>query len=242
MELKRGKIRVLIVDDEHLARRRIAALLRDDHDVDIVATASNGAEALRITEKQDVDLILLDVQMPKMDGFEFLRALNQDPAPAIIFVTAYDEHAIRAFEAQALDYLLKPFDEDRFQKALLRAKKHIEKRTTPAALHRMAVKLADKWLLLKSEEIDWIEAEGKYTRLHVGASSYLRREALHQLESQLDANLFVRIHRSIIVNIDRIREVRSLFHGDYEAILRDGKRLTVSRRYRSKLQSLVGTF
>jgi len=186
--------------------------------------------------------VFLDIQMPRMDGFEFLRSLKQDPAPVVIFVTAFDDHAIKAFDAQALDYLLKPFDNDRFQTALLRAKKQIEKRVTPKALHRMAVRLADKWLFLKTTDIDWIEAEGKYARLHVGASSYLRREALRELESQLDSDLFVRIHRSTLVNVDRIREVRALFHGDYEAILHDGTRLTVSRRYRSKLQAVVGAF
>ncbi len=235
-------IRVLIVDDEHLARRRVASLLKSERDVEIVGSVGSGSEALRVVEKQDVDLIFLDIQMPKMDGFEFLRTLNLDPAPAVIFVTAFDDHAIRAFDAQALDYLLKPYDEERFRKALLRARKQLEKRPTPKALHRMAVKLADKWLFVKADEIDWIEAEGKYARLHVGGTSYLRREALLQLESQLDSNTFVRIHRSTIVNIDRIREIHALFHGDFEAVLRDGTRLTVSRRNRFKLQSLVGAF
>ncbi|MBI4472974.1 MAG: response regulator transcription factor [Acidobacteria bacterium] len=242
MEPKGPTLRLLIVDDEPLARRRIASLVRDDHDVEIVGSAASGEEALRIVPRQNIDLIFLDVQMTKMDGFEFLRALNQDPAPAVIFVTAYDEHAIKAFDAQALDYLLKPFDEDRFRKALLRAKKQIEKRRTPKALHRVALKLADRWLFVKADEIDWIEAEGKYARLHIGGSSYLRRESLQQLESQLDPNLFVRIHRSTMVNVDRIKEVRAMFHGDYEAVLRDGTRLTVSRRYRSKLQAVVGSF
>ncbi len=222
-------------DDEHLARRRIASLLKDERDVEVIGMASSGEEALRILEKQNVDLIFLDVRMPKMDGFELLRALDQEPAPVIIFVTAFDEHAIRAFDEQALDYLLKPYDEERFHKALNRARKQVRKREAPKAVNRMAVKLEDRWLFLKVEDIDWIEAEGKYARLHVRGSSYLRRETLRQLESQLDAEVFVRIHRSIIVNLDRIREVRAMFHGDCEAILRDGTKLTVSRRYRSRL-------
>ncbi len=237
-----SKILALIVDDEPLARRRSASLLRGQRDLVIAGDVSSGMEALRVMEKQNIDLIFLDIQMPGMDGFEFLQTINQDPAPAVIFVTAFDDHAIRAFDAQALDYLLKPFDDERFHKALDRAITRIRKPITPRALHRMAVKLSDKWMLLKTDEIDWIEAEGKYTRLHVGSSSYLRREALRQLEAQLDSAVFVRIHRSTVVNVDRIREVRALFHGDYEAVLSDGTRLTVSRRYRSKLHSLVGPF
>lgn len=236
-------IHVLIVDDEHLARRRVAALLHGESDVEVVASVGSAAEALRVVEKTEVDLIFLDVQMPQMDGFEFLRVLDMDPAPAVIFVTAFDEHAIRAFDAQALDYLLKPYDEDRFRRALSRARKQLEKRTvTRKTLNRMAVKLADKWLLVKADEIDWIEAEGKYARLHVGATTYLRRDTLQQLESELDSSVFVRIHRSTIVNIDRIKEVHALFHGDFEVVLRDGARLTVSRRYRPRLQSVVGVF
>jgi two-component system LytT family response regulator len=235
-------IRALIVDDEHLARRRVASLLKDERDVEVVGSVGSGVEALKLIEKQDVDLIFLDIQMPKMDGFEFLRALQLDPAPVVIFITAFDDHAIQAFEAQALDYLLKPYDEERFRKALARARKQLEKRSSPKALHRMAVKLADRWLFVKADEIDWIEAEGKYARLHVGPATYLRRDGLQQMESQLDPNVFVRIHRSTIVNVDRIREVRALFHGDFEAVLRDGTCLTVSRRYRARLQSLVGSF
>jgi two-component system, LytTR family, response regulator len=239
MELK---IRTLIVDDEHLARRRIASLLKNDSDIEVVGSAGSADEALRIMESQDVDLIFLDIQMPRTDGFEFLRAIPQEPGPAVIFVTAFDQHAVRAFDEQAIDYLLKPYDEERFRKALSRAKKQIERHAEPKTKNRIAVRLGEKWLLIRSVEIDWIEAEGKYTRLHVGGSSYLRREGLSQMEAELDAGTFVRIHRSTIVNVDRIREVRALFHGDYEAVLHDGTKLTVSRRYRSKLQSLVGSF
>ncbi len=239
MELR---IRTLIVDDEHLARRRIASLLKTDPDIEVVGSAASAEDGLRIMEAQEVDLVFLDIQMPRTNGFEFLRAIPQEPAPAVIFVTAFDEHAVRAFDEQAVDYLLKPYDDERFRKALRRAKKQIAKRVTPKAKSRIAVRVGEKWLFIKSEDIDWIEAEGKYTRLHVAGSTYLRREGLAQMESELDAATFVRIHRSTVVNIDRIREIRALFHGDYEAVLHDGTKLTVSRRYRAKLQSLVGSF
>jgi two-component system, LytTR family, response regulator len=232
MELK---IRVLIIDDEHLARRRIASLLRNDRDVEVIGMAASSREALRILEKEDADLIFLDIQMPGMDGFEFLGSLQQDPPPVVVFVTAFDEHAIRAFEAQALDYILKPYDEERFQKALNRAKRLVKKREPKKPLHRLSVKVGDKWVFVRLDDVDWIEAEGKYARLHTATSSYLLRGGLQQLESQLDGERFLRIHRSAIVNVDRIREIRALFHGDSEAILRDGTRLTVSRRYRSNL-------
>jgi two-component system LytT family response regulator len=232
MELK---IRVLIVDDEHLARRRIAALLKNDPEVEVIGMAANAREALRFLEKEDADLIFLDIQMPGMDGFAFLKSLQQDPPPVVVFVTAFDEHAVRAFEAQALDYILKPYDEERFQKALSRAKKLVEKRQPKKTLQRLPVKVGDKYVFVRIDDVNWIEAEGKYARLHTRTSSYLLRGGLQQLESQLDSERFLRIHRSAIVNVDRIREIRTLFHGDSEAILQDGTRLTVSRRYRSNL-------
>jgi two-component system, LytTR family, response regulator len=251
------RIRVLIVDDEPLARERIAAMLKGDSDIEIIGTCANGREALSAIQKQSPDLVFLDIQMPEMDGFEVLQRIPPESMPLVIFVTAYDKYALRAFEVFALDYLLKPFDRDRFLKALDRVKSEVHHRSEsdfqqqvlalledlkirPQSLNRMAVKSGGRIFFLRADEIDWIEAEGNYVRLHVSKESYLLRETIGALEEQLDRRKFLRIHRSTIVNIDRIQELQPWFHGEFRVILRNGTALMLSRTHREKLQELLG--
>lgn len=252
------RIRALIVDDEPLARRRLRRRLNQHADVDIIGDCANGREAIAAIREQAPDLVFLDVQMPEMDGFAVMAALEADGMPLVIFVTAYDQYALRAFEVYALDYLLKPFDRQRFDKALQRAKNRLQtdkgseinKRTLAlleelkarsSHIERLIVKSGGRAFFLKTEEIDWIEAEGKYVRLHVGKESYLLRETISSLEAQLDPKKFPRIHRSTIVNIDRIRELQPWFHNEYRVMLRDGTRLMLSRSCRKKLGELLGS-
>ena len=250
------KIRALIVDDEPLARRRIRRMLAHHADVEIIGDSANGGDAILLIRNQAPDLVFLDVLMPEMDGFAVLEALDAEALPLIIFVTAYDQYALRAFEVYALDYLLKPFDRQRFDKALQRAKARLanersdinqralalleELRAQTSHVERMVIKSGGRAFFLKTDEIDWIEAEGKYVRLHVGKESYLVREAISGLESQLDPKKFLRIHRSTIVNIDRVRELQPWFHNEYRVILRDGTELMLSRSCRKKLGDLLG--
>jgi two-component system LytT family response regulator len=203
------------------------------------------------------DLVFLDVQMPLLDGFGVLEAADLEPMPVVVFVTAHDRYALKAFEVHALDYLLKPFDRDRFRTALERAKAQVRREQGDPVSQRLAALLQDvketrrpqERLVVKSggriyfvrvEDIDWIEAAGNYVRLHTGKEDHLLRESMSGLEARLDANQFLRIHRSTIVNIERIRELQPAFHGDYAVILRDGTELTLSRGYRDKLQELLG--
>jgi two-component system LytT family response regulator len=254
---KRPPILTLIVDDEPLARRRLRRLLNHDRDIEVIGSCASAVEALKLTEEQPLDLILLDVQMPCMDGFEFLRALKAEKLPLVIFVTAHDHYALQAFEAHALDYLLKPFDDERFEKALRRAKEHLLAHTESISnqqilslldtiqsksrsLDRMLIKTNGRAFFIKTDEIDWAQAEGKYVRLHAGERSYLLRGGIGELELQLEPKKFFRIHRSIIVNVERIKEMQPWFHGDYKVILHDGTRLNLSRRYRSKLKDIAG--
>jgi two-component system LytT family response regulator len=250
------KIRALIVDDEPLARRRIRRMLAHHADIEIIGDSANGRDAILLIRNQAPDLVFLDVLMPEMDGFAVLEALDAEALPLIIFVTAYDQYALRAFEVYALDYLLKPFDRQRFDKALQRAKARLanersdinqralalleELRAQTSHVERMVIKSGGRAFFLKTDEIDWIEAEGKYVRLHVGKESYLVREAISGLESQLDPKKFLRIHRSTIVNIDRVRELQPWFHNEYRVILRDGTELMLSRSCRKKLGDLLG--
>jgi two-component system LytT family response regulator len=250
-------VRALIVDDEALACRRLRRLLRNHPDVEVVETCMNGKDAIHAIKRFKPDLVFLDVQMPGTDGFGVLRALDSMPAPQIIFVTAYDQYAIQAFDVHALDYLLKPFDRERFEEALLRAKIQIQKekrsgwdpgivtllqelKTQPARLERIVIKINGRVFLLKTDEIDWIEAQGKYVVIHAGKAAHLIREGMNALELKLDQAKFVRIHKSSIVNIDRIQQLQSWFHGDYRVILKDGTQLTLSRRYRQNLNELLG--
>jgi two-component system LytT family response regulator len=250
-------IRTLIVDDEPLARQRVLRLLREEPDVEVIGEAGDGGEAVAAIRADKPDLVFLDVQMPVLDGFGVLEALGEDDLPAVIFVTAYDRFALRAFEYNALDYLLKPFDRERFRKALERARAHLgrardreethqllgaaaEYKSGGAVLERLVIKSSGRVFFLRVEEIDWIEAAGNYVRLHVGKEAHLLRDTMSSLEARLDAKRFLRIHRSTIANIECIQELQPLFHGDYVVILRDGTQLNLSRGYRQRLNEVFG--
>jgi two-component system, LytTR family, response regulator len=250
------RIRALVVDDEPLARRRIRRLLERDPEVETIGDCGDGEAAVAAIAEHAPDLVFLDVQMPGVDGFAVLERLPADRTPLVVFVTAYDQYALRAFEVSAVDYLLKPFDRRRFDKALQRAKARLaaeaggalgqrtlalleELRARASHLDRLVIKSGGRAFFLKTDEIDWIEAEGKYVRLHVGRESYLLREPLGTLEAQLDPRRFLRIHRSTIVNIDRIRELQPWFHNEVRVILRDGTELMLSRGCRKKLSELL---
>ena len=251
------KIRTLIVDDEPLARERIRKLLQKEADIEVVGECADGNEALAAIREQKPDLVFLDVQMPELDGFGVLEQLGRGAMPAVVFVTAHDKFALRAFEVHALDYLLKPFDSERFRKALERARDRIQRahpgdlgrriselladlKTGVKPQHRLAIKSGGRLLLLKIEEIDWIEAADNYVNLHVGNESHLHRETMATLADKLPADKFMRISRSTIVNIERIKELQPLFHGEYAVILRNGTRLTLSRSHREELNRLLG--
>jgi two-component system LytT family response regulator len=235
------KIRTLIVDDEPLARSNLAVLLRLDPEIEIVRECGSGAEAVAEIRKAKPDLVFLDVQMPECDGFDVLELLGQDLPPAVVFVTAYDQYALRAFEAGALDYLLKPFDNARFDRALDRAKQRITRdKDPPRKLDRLAIKSIGQVLFVKVSEIDWIEAADYYACLHVGPRTHLLRRRMSELEQELDPVVFSRIHRSTIVNLDRVRGLKLREDGEYEVLLEDGNRLRMSQRYRKQLQSRMG--
>lgn len=262
-------VRVLIVDDEPLAREGIRLLLERDPEVEVVGECADGAEAVRAALEHEPDLLLLDVQMPEMDGFQVLRALPAEQLPVVIFVTAYDHYALQAFEVHALDYLLKPFDDERFERALARAKAQVRREQIgglsrslaallgayggssasgdraappPAAGHltRLVVKSGGRIVFLDARDVDWIEAADYYVRLHSGGKTHLLRESMAALEAKLDPERFVRIHRSAIVNLDRVRELQPWFRGQHAVILKDGTRLTLSRGRRARLEELLG--
>jgi two-component system, LytTR family, response regulator len=251
------KIRTLIVDDEPLARERVRALLADETDIEIVGECRDGLEAVDGIRREAPDLVFLDVQIPEIDGFGVIERVGIEKTPVIVFVTAYDQYALQAFEVHAVDYLLKPFDHDRFQKALARARQSVQLRrsgdvnerlvalledlkTPQGHLERLVVKSSGRLFFLRAEEIDWIESAGNYVSLHVGPESHLLRETMNGIETKLDPARFIRIHRTAIVNIDRIRELQPLFHGEYDVVLRTGTTLTLSRGYRDRLQGLLG--
>ena len=238
------KIRTLIVDDEPLARSNIAVLLRNDPEIQMIGECGSGTEALAEIRVGRPDLLFLDVQMPECDGFDVLEMLGSDLPPAVIFVTAYDQYALRAFEAGALDYLLKPFDNARFELALTRAKQRIlqtsrggNERRNP---ERIVIKSAGEVCFLRIEDIDWIEAADYYACLHVGQRSHLLRRSLGDLEAELDCDLFCRVHRSSIVNLDRVSGLKLREDGEYEVLLQTGARVRMSRRYRKELESRMG--
>src|SRR6185295_14470904 len=222
-------IRTLIVDDESLARERIREMLEGDPEIEIVGDCANGKEAIQAISKLKPDLIFLDVEMPGIDGFQVLQSLEAAEMPVVIFVTAYDQYAVRAFDTFALDYLLKPFDRERFERSVRRAKTQLLKisdsmnerilsaleqiKTRPVHLERLVIKMNGHVFFIKAAEIDWLEAEGNYVRLHSGKESYLLRDTISALEAQLDPKQFLRVHRSAIVNIDRIQELQPWFHG-----------------------------
>jgi two-component system, LytTR family, response regulator len=230
-------ISTVIVDDEPLARANIAALLRTDPEIAIAGECGSGIEAIEVIRNRRPSLAFLDVQMPECDGFDVIEAVGGDAPAAVVFVTAYDRYALKAFEVAALDYLLKPFSNARFLRVLARAKASLTQRPAePRAMDRLMVKSAGRVLFLRAAEIDWIEAADYYACLHVGAKTHLLRRSMSDLERELDPRTFCRIHRSAIVNIARVRELRLDLHGEYEVALEGGSKIKVSRGYREKLQ------
>jgi two-component system LytT family response regulator len=248
------KIRAAIVDDEPLARERLRTLLRAEGDVSVVAECAEGRAAVRAIETHRPDVVFLDVQMPEMDGFAVLQALSPRRVPNVVFVTAYDKYALQAFDVHAVDYLLKPFDRDRFRRALARVRAAVEAGEPPTPrllallerlrregrLDRLVVKSRGRIVFLRADEIDWIEAAGNYVRVHAGKEAHLMRETLGTLEERLDHGRFVRIHRSTIVNLDSVKELVPSFHGDYVVRLRDGTELVLSRSFRGRVPHLLG--
>jgi two-component system LytT family response regulator len=249
-------IRTLIVDDMPLARQRLKRHLRKEPDITIVGESTNGAEAVAAIESIKPDLVFLDVQMPEMDGFQVVETVGIGNMPAVIFVTAFDQFALRAFEVHAIDYLLKPFDEERLQRTLARARKIIQEpenenldermrkfledfRSEPKHIKRLAVKNAGRTIYIHVDEIDWIAAAGNYLELHIGKKTHLIRERLTALEPKLDPERFVRIHRSTLLNVERVKEVHPLFNGDQIVILKDGTELTLSRTYRESFINIL---
>lgn len=248
-------LRCLVVDDEPPARRRVRELLARSSGATCVGEARSGDEAVRLITELRPDVVFLDVQMPERDGFEVLAAL-ETPPPAVVFVTAFDAYALRAFEVHALDYLLKPFDRERFDAALERARAVVQRH--PAAddprllaliddltardnrLTRVAVRHAGRIRLVPLDQVEWIEASGNYLRLHVDGGQFLVRETMQRFLERLDPCRFARIHRSVIVNVDRIRELVPLSHGDCTVVLDSGRRVTLSRTYREQLKARLG--
>lgn len=251
------RIRTLVVDDEPIARARVLALLGEEPDIEVVGECATGTQAVSDIAEKAPDLVFLDIQMPEMDGLEVARALGPERIPAVVFVTAFDQYALRAFEVHALDYLLKPFSAQRFKAALSHAREHLAQRqATTLGRHlldilpevqkrepsadRLVVKSSGRVYFVRIADIDWCEAAGNYVCLHLGAQSHLIRETMSRLEGRFDVRQFVRIHRSTIVNVDRIEELRSSFNGEHTVVLRDGTRLTLSRGYRDALQTRLG--
>jgi two-component system, LytTR family, response regulator len=251
------RIRALVVDDEPLAREMIREMLATDAEVEVVGECANGREAIEAIKASTPDLVFLDVQMPELGGFEVLESLDRNTTPYVIFVTAYDQYAVRAFEVHALDYLLKPFDRERFEVAWQRAKAQIkldrtsrrdqdiialleELKAGPRYLERLVIKNGGRVFFMHVQDIYCIEAEGNYVRVYDNQKGYLLRETISSLEEQLDPKQFLRIHRSAIVKIDRIKEMQPWFHGEYRIIMENGKQLALSRNYRANLQEAVG--
>ena len=232
------RIRALIVDDEPLARRNLVVLLHRDPDIEIVGEASSGAQAITEVRDKAPDLVFLDVQMPECDGFDVLEKLGTDLPPKIVFVTAYDQYALRAFEAGALDYLLKPFDNTRFHKTVARVKDVFARQDNSVKkAGRLAIKSAGQIVFVNISDIDWIEAADYYSCLHVGNRTHLLRRSMADLEAELDGSRFCRVHRSTIVNLDRVDGLKLDGDGEYKVVLHDGTRLRLSRPYRKELQS-----
>jgi two-component system LytT family response regulator len=251
------KIRTLIVDDEPLGRSLIRKLLSADADFENVGECADGAEALHALQHDSPDLLFLDVQMPQLSGFEVLAKLPKEKLPMVIFVTAFDDFALKAFEAHALDYLLKPVAEDRFSEALRKVKTYLagreanrvrdrlvdlarELNETPKYISRLAVEHGGRFVFLKVQEIDWIEADGNYLKLHVGKQIYLMRGRISEMEKNLSPEQFFRVHRCTIVNLDRIKEFQPLFKGEGKVVLKDGAQLCASRNCSQKLHEFLG--
>ncbi len=243
------KLRVIIVDDEPLARERLRRLLSSDAEVEIVAECADGPSCVKMVEQEHPDLLLLDVQMPGMDGFEVLRALNPESLPAVVFVTAFDQHAVRAFEARALDYLLKPPSRARVQEALARTRERLsqkaahplpqplldllaDREAAVGRVRRFAVRNGERLAFVSTEDIDWVEAAGNYVVLHTGKETHILRETMNALEAQLPADRFLRVSRSAIVNLRRIKEIQAVAPGEHVALLEDGQRVQMTRSLR----------
>ena len=229
------EVRALIVDDEPLARRGIRQLLAREPDMVVVGECRDGREALAALEHKAPDLVFLDVQMPELDAFEVIRSRGADRMPIVVFVTAYDTFAVRAFEAQALDYLVKPLVASRFAAAMARVRERVRERRRAV----LVVATPTGSLVVDARDIDWIEADDYYSRIHTGGTRHLIRESLASLWRRLDASEFVRVHRGALVRLDRIREIRVTAKGRTLAVLRDGTRVPVSRRRRAALQALL---
>jgi len=252
-----ARVRTIIVDDEPIARRHLRALLGDHSAVEIAGEASNGQEAIALIAREQPDLVLLDIQMPELDGFGVIQAIGADRMPVTIFVSAFDEYALRAFEAHALDYLMKPVDRERFHRSLERAISAInmgartDARGALARLvtqldadrpvtDRLAIKQDGRVIFLRTSDIDWIETDGDHVRIHIGQHVYVHRATLTRMEERMPAGRFLRIHRSTLVNVERIRELQPWFQGDYVLILQDGTRLTSGRTYREPIRQFLG--
>ena len=231
----------MVVDDEPLARSSLKLLLRRDPEVELVGECKSGMEALAEIRRMKPELVFLDVQMPECDGFDVLEQLGSEMPRALVFVTAYDQYALRAFEAGALDYLLKPFDNARFERALNRAKERIEQgKETARKIERLTIKNAGQVLFQKISEIDWIEAADYYVCLHVGTKTHLLRRSMSDVDQELEQAAFCRIHRSAIVNLERVRQLEISEDGGTDVVLNSGTRLRLSRRYRKDLQARLG--
>lgn len=247
------KVRTIVVDDEPLACKRLAKLLKEDDEIEVVEICANGQEAIEQINEQSPDLIFLDIQMPEINGFEVLQNIEPEKVPIVIFVTAYDEYALQAFEVHALDYLMKPFNKERFRDSLKRAKTTILNDNTEMigekienllnylepeeeSLKRILIKTSNRYFFLKTVDIDWIESAGNYVRIHSGNSNYLIRETMINMEKKLDSEQFFRIHRSTIINVDKVKELEQWFHGDYQVIMYNDEKLTMSRNYKELLE------
>lgn len=251
-------IRAIIADDEPLAREKVQLFAQGEKDIEIVDICANGHEALSSYQRYKPDLIFLDIQMPEMNGFDFLSRINASPLPGIIFITAYDEFALRAFEFHALDYLLKPYDRERFKKAVEHARLSLQSNSRPditeeqikalltsmkqpaAVLDRLIVKTGGRVIFLRIEEVDWMEAAGNYVKLHTGNESHLVRETMSNLEQQLPSSKFIRIHRSTIVNIEKIKELQPYFNGEYKVILQNNTHVIMSRNFKENFTKVLG--
>lgn len=248
-------IRALIVDDEPLARERIRTLLAEAPDVQVVGECGDGVEAVRVIGSEKPDLVFLDIQMPELDGFEVLEAVGIEEAPVIVFITAFDEFALRAFEVSAVDYLLKPIEPARFTQALARVQERLARRSQDPGQEleqliefwrskqsyaaRFVVRDGGRISFVRAQDVDWIDAAGNYVRLHTRGKEHLVRETMKSVESRLDPAVFIRVHRSAIVNIDRVAALEPYFHGEYVVIMRDGAKLTSSRTHSDRLRALL---
>jgi two-component system, LytTR family, response regulator len=252
------RISVLIVDDEPLAREKIRRMLEDDPEMEVIGECANGREAVAAVQSLLPDLLILDVEMPLFDGFAVLDALKSSHLPLVIFVTAFDHYALDAFKVHALDYLLKPFDRERFAAAIEHAKAHLRQARkdqldqglldllkqigagTEKHLERFLIKTDGRVFFIPTADVNWIEAEGNYVNIHTTSKSYMLRESISGLEAQLDPKEFVRIHRSTIVKLSLVKELQSWSHGEYRVIMHDGTQLMLSRNYRDRLQHILG--